>query len=309
MKTRFYNTLVAVSQRTGLWFFVLVSGFIATGYFLTARERVAASVRFYRALYPDRKRWYAHWRTWRQFQQFTTVFMDRIQLASPEGIRYSFEGWDHLARVLDQGKGAVLLMSHIGNWEMAAHLLGRQRPDMRLLLYMGIKEKDAIERLQKDALLNGGIRVVAVDRDAGSPFDLVEGMRFIRGGGVVSMSGDMVWHSAQRTVSVNVLGHEAQLPEVPYMFALLTGAPVFAFFANRRGAGRYHFSIAPPMHISAENRSMRSAAITRAAQTYADLMVAAVRRSPSEWFHFYPFLGRRSARRRGAASCKSAFTK
>lgn len=295
MEAWFYRVLAAVSRRTGLWFFALVSGGIAAGYLAVSRHRRAVGERFYRALFPGKHRWHALWCTWRQFRQFTTVFMDRMLLSEPGRITYTFTGWSHLTELLDRGQGAILLMSHIGNWEVAAQLLGRQRADLRLMLYMGSKEKEAIERLQKQDLVDGGIRVVAVDRDAASPFDLVTGMQFIRAGGVVSMTGDMIWHTRQPSVPVRFLGHEARLPDVPYRFALLTGAPLVVFFSHRTGPGRYHFSFSPPIRVFADSRAARPAAITAAAQTYADLMSDAVRRAPFEWFHFQSFLGRRVA--------------
>lgn len=297
MEALFYKALVFFSRRLGPWFFALVSGGIAAGYFLCCPDRVAVGARFYRALFPGRGRWYAYWCTWRQFLQFTTVFMDRMMLPAPEEITYTFDGWDHLSTLLDQGKGAILLMSHIGNWEVAAHLLARQRDDLRLLLYMGSKEKEAIERLQKEDLVSRGIRVIAVDRDDHSPFDLVAGVQFLRSGGVVSMTGDRVWHADQRSVAVNFLGYEALLPGVPHHFALLSEAPLIVFFASRRGRGCYHFSFSPPIHVVAAHRSARPAAIARSAQAYVDLMAAAVRRSPSEWYHFQPFLGKPAGRR------------
>lgn len=293
MEALFYKALVLLSRRLGPWFFTLVSGGIAAGYFLCCPNRVAVGMKFYRALYPHRGHWYAMRCTWRQFLQFTTVFMDRIMLPAPDEISYSFDGWEHLTDFLDRGKGAVLLMSHVGNWEVAAHLLGRQRADLRLLLYMGSRETEAIERLQKDDLADSGIRVIAVDRGDRSPFDLVTGRQFVLGGGVVSMTGDRLWHSDQRSVPVRFLGHAALLPEVPYQFALLSEAPLIAFFASRRGRGRYHFSFSAPIHVAAPDRAARADAIARAAQAYADLLAAAVRRSPSEWYHFQPFLGKR----------------
>ncbi|MFH1981186.1 MAG: lysophospholipid acyltransferase family protein [Pseudomonadota bacterium] len=293
MEALFYKALVFLSRRLGPWFFTLVSGGIAAGYFLCCPGRVAIGVRFYQTLYPHRGRWFAAGCTWRQFRQFTTVFMDRMMLPAPEEITYTFDGWEHLTRLLDQGKGAILLMSHMGNWEVAAHLLGRQRADLRLLLYMGSKETEAIERLQKVDLVDSGVRVIAVDRDGRSPFDLVTGRRFIQEGGVVSMTGDRLWHSDQRSVPVRFLGHEALLPEVPHQFALLSRAPLIAFFACRRGRGRYHFSFSPPIHVTAPDRAGRADAVARSAQAYADLLAAAVRRSPFQWYHFQPFLGKR----------------
>ena len=75
-------------------------------------------------------------------------------------------------------------------------------PELRLLLYMGIRHKEQIEGMQKESIRESGIRIVAADREGGSPFDMVESIRFLKSGGLVSMTGDMLWKEDQRAISV-----------------------------------------------------------------------------------------------------------
>jgi len=53
----------------------------------------------------------------------------------------------------------------------------------------------------------------------------LEGIKFLREGGIVSMTGDRLW-GEQSYVIVDFLGHEAKLPDTPHLFALMTGAPL-----------------------------------------------------------------------------------
>ncbi|MDY0282808.1 MAG: hypothetical protein RBR35_19930, partial [Salinivirgaceae bacterium] len=178
----------------------------------------------------------------------------------------------------------------MGNWEVGARLLRRTIPQLRLMLFMGRRTKEQIERLQKEDLTASGIRIVAADQDAGSPFALVDGIGFLKAGGFVSMAGDMVWRPDQRVVAVRFLGHTVRLPEAPFMLALVSGVPLYVSFASIRGRGQYHFSVSGPMVVAAESRTQRRPAVLRAAQAYADLLEAQVRRNPLEWYHFEPFL-------------------
>jgi predicted LPLAT superfamily acyltransferase len=162
---------------------------------------------------------------------------------------------------------------------------------MKLLLYLGRKHKEQIERAQKESLVQSGVRVIAVDKDGGSPFDIVEGINFLKAGGLVSLTGDRKWREDQRSIPVRFLGHEAFLPEAPFVFALLSGTPLFIFFANLRGRQTYHFKIMPPVYVRAQGRNERREAIRRAAQAYAECLEDTVRRHPFEWYHFEPFIG------------------
>jgi predicted LPLAT superfamily acyltransferase len=91
-------------------------------------------------------------------------------------------------------------------------------------------------------------------------------------------------------VRVSFLNHDAYIPEAPFIFALVSGAPLFAFFAFRTGKNNYHFTLSEPIEIQAEARKDRSAAIARAAQQYADLLEQALRQPPFEWYHFDRFI-------------------
>ena len=279
-----------MSKILGPWIFVLVSWGIAAGYFLFFPRRVGVSRHFYSALFPNRNRFYYLWCSWRQYQNFTYLFLDRFLARDFDNISYTSEGWKHVEATIGT-TGAVILMSHVGNWEVAAHFMKQQRPHIELLLYMGIREKEEIERIQKDDLLESGIRIIAMDQDVKPSFDIVSGVQFIKSGGLVSMAGDKLWKRDQRTVAVEFLGHEVYLPEFPYVFALLSGAPLFIFFSFRTGRRRYHFTLSQPTYMGSPTRDQRNEVVRRSAQRYADLLQEAVCRNPFEWFHFEPFLG------------------
>ena len=294
MKKLFYLFLIRLSKMLGPWIFVVISRGIAAGYFLLFPGRVAVGVGFYRALFPGRSALFYLLCTWKQYRNFTSVFLDRFFVLDYGDVSYTSEGEESLDAV--QGKtGGILLMSHMGNWEVAAHLL-KLRHDFKLLLYMGARDKEEIEGLQKEDLRTRGIRIVAVDPDEGSPFDILEGIQFLKSGGFVSLTGDMVWKKDQRAVRVKFLGHDVLLPEIPYVFALLSGAPLFVFFGFRTGPGQYHFSVSEPIAVRAPSRAQRNEVIRQSAQKYADLLEASVRQYPLEWYHFEPFLGRKTRR-------------
>ncbi len=288
MNIDFHAFLVRVSRLLGPWLFALVSRIIAVGYFLCS-PRVKESRRLYAALYPHRSKYYHLWCTFRQYQNFTTIHFDRFlgnQGSVPECIRLGGEG---LETRLNQG-GAILLMSHLGNWEMAARLLMQQRQNLRLLLYMGVKEKEGVERTQKEELQRAGVSIIGVDQGLSSPFAAVEGVRVLQSGGLVSMTGDVVWRPDQRRIAVSFLGAIAYVPEAPFIFALVSGAPIFVFFAFRIGTNRYQFTFSEPIWIKSVGRSERQQVIAEAAQHYADLLEEALRTHPFEWYHFDRFL-------------------
>ncbi len=289
MKAFFHLFLVGCSRRFGNWFFTLISGGIAFGYFLLSGKTRSICIRFYKTLFPGKGTVLYLWYTWRQFQGFTHVFMDRL-LPDDAGITYTFDGLEHLKAVLGN-TGGILLMSHMGNWEVAARLLKKDIPELDLLLYMGVRDREQIEKIQKNTVTGSGIRIIGVDEKGGSPMDIVEGIRFLKNGGVVSLTGDRIWRPEQKQVRVRFLGKPAQIPRIPYVLSLVSGAPLIIFFALRTGNRRYRFFASPPIYLDASKRQEREKEIYRAARVYADQLEKTLKAYPFQWHHFQPFLG------------------
>ncbi|PKN49653.1 MAG: lauroyl acyltransferase [Deltaproteobacteria bacterium HGW-Deltaproteobacteria-16] len=283
-----YKLLLRMTRLCGPWLLAVTARIIAAGFFLFS-GRVPESRRLYGALFPERDGLYHLWCVFKQYQNFTTIHLDRFLADRSDTASFIAHGWEKLEGVIGK-QGGILLMSHLGNWEMAARLLRQQKEDLRLLLYMGVKEKEGVERVQKEDLRRAGVTIIGVDQEGGSPFAAVEGIRFLQSGGIVSMTGDIVWRSDQRKVRVRFLGHDAYLPEAPYIFALVSGAPLFVFFAFRAGKNSYRFSLSDPIAIRPHARADRALAIGEAAQQYADLLEKMLREHPFEWYHFDRFL-------------------
>ena len=283
-----YKLLLRMTRLCGPWLLVVTARIIAAGFFLFSGN-VSESRRLYGALFPERGGLYHLWCVFRQYQNFTTIHLDRFLAERSDTTTFTAQGWEKLESVIGK-QGGILLMSHLGNWEMAARLLRQQKEDLRLLLYMGVKEKEGVERMQKEDLRRAGVTIIGVDQEGGSPFAAVEGIRFLQSGGIVSLTGDIVWRSDQRKVRVSFLGHDAYLPEAPYIFALLSGAPLFVFFAFRTGKNSYRFTLSDPIAIRPHTRADRDRAIGEAAQQYADLLEKMLREHPFEWYHFERFL-------------------
>jgi lauroyl/myristoyl acyltransferase len=155
--------------------------------------------------------------------------LDRFIQREVRNLNYTIEGRKYVVETYSQKKGGILLTSHMGNWEVAAHLLTKVRTNLKLLLYIGIRDKEEIEKIQKQSVRLDGIRVIGVDQNGGSPFDIVEGIRFLQNDGFISMAGDVVWRKEQRTIAGTFIGHRVRIPEAPFVLAQISGAPLSFF--------------------------------------------------------------------------------
>ncbi|MBI5487876.1 MAG: lysophospholipid acyltransferase family protein [Deltaproteobacteria bacterium] len=289
MRGFLYRVFVGASRWVGVWIVAAFAWVVSTGYFVFRRDRVRESLRFYGALFPDRGGAHAQRLAWRQFHAFASLFAERLRLRADEPFEVEEEGLEALGAAAREGRGAVLVMSHVGSWEIAARLLRRR--GFRMMLHMGAREREQVERAQKADLRVDGVEVVVAGAGEGSAFDGVEGLRFLRGGGFVSLPADRPRAGESRIVDVRFAGRPARLSAAPWVLALVSGAPLFHFFSMRLGRRRYRFTAAGPVRLEVASRAAREEAIRRAAQCYADELEAVVRRHPEQWYSFERFLG------------------
>lgn len=205
-----------------------------------------------------------------------------------DDITYVSKGKEYLLEAQKNKTGGIIIMSHIGNWEVASHILRSE--GFPMLLYMGIKQKEHVERIKKKNFALSGIEVIAVDENSSSPFAILDGINFIKKGGFISLTGDRVWSPHQRSVNVSFLGHTAKLPEAPYLIALTSGAPLFYFFCSQEKKNSYLFTMSKPYFVKSESREDRRTVIQQSAQHYANLLEEHLRRNPLEWYHFSSFI-------------------
>jgi len=287
MKAFLLKTLSKASLALGSWVIRFIAWWIATGYFLFRSSRRNSSVGLYQAIFPDRRAWYYLYCVWRQFHSFAETYADRFEVYSNKRMTSSAQGREKLVEAGRRGTGGIILMSHMGNYEVAARAF--QELGLRLLLIMGEKEAKQIAHDQREALMVQGVRIhVATAQDA-SPFGGLEALQFMREGGFVSIAGDLVWTDQRSLVPVRFFNREIGLPAGPHLLAFVSGAPLFTLFTFRVKRGRHEIILSGPRHVKTAVRSERNAAIQASAQDFASALETMVRQHPFQWYIFEPF--------------------
>jgi len=286
MKGLFYRLLAVLSAILGGWVVSFFTWIITTGYFILLPKRTAGNVRFYKALFPEKGWPYHLCCAWRQYHHFSTVFVDRLRFTREGRVDWSAEGREAVLAAARDKRNGIFLTTHFGNWEAAAR--GFTGLGIKLLLYMGTRQYEQVEAQVKKDLADHGVKVIAIPQGENVPFNGIEGLHFLKDEGFVAMAGDLLWGSDQRTITVTFLGRKTLLPQAPYAFALVTGAPIFVFFVIRTGRAKYRIVAHPPIYVRAESRDQRGEAMLKTAQQYVALLEKTIRQHPDHWYHFAP---------------------
>jgi predicted LPLAT superfamily acyltransferase len=287
MKAFIHHALIRASLLLGSWPIRFFAWWIATGYFLFRSSRRRSSIRLYQVVFPERSAWYHFYCTWRQFHSYAATFAERIELDRKQRVTTPVQGQENLVDVARRGSGGIILMSHLGSFEIAAHAF--RELNLRLLLLMGEKEAKQVARDQREAMKARGIHIQVAAPGEDFLFGGVEAIKFVREGGFVSVAGDLVWTEQRSRLSVSLFGHEVGLSAGPHLLALVANAPLFTMFTFRVGRGKHLIVMSPPREVKAPSRSERNAALQGSAQAYASALEEMVRQHPFQWYIFEPF--------------------
>ena len=286
MKAFIHKTLIRVSLLLGSWPIRFFACWIATGYFLFLSSRRRSSIRLYQVIFPEKSRWYYLYCTWRQFHSYATTFAERLEFDRKK-VTTTTQGRERLLEVARKGKGGIILISHLGSFEIAAGVFRQIGP--KLLLIMGEKEAKQVARDQREAMKARGIYIQVAAAGEDFLFGGVEAMKFIKEGGFVSIAGDLVWTEQRSRLPVSLFGHEVGLSPGPHLLALVSNAPLLTMFNFRVEKGKYLILMSSPREVKATSRSERSAALQASAQSYANALEEIVRQHPFQWYIFEPF--------------------
>lgn len=288
MKIWFFRLMSAIARyRVGIGVIEACTWCITTIYFLFSDRQRAISVRFYEALFPSKNHLFHLWCAWRQFHHFSTVFSDHLVAGSRE-IFCESHGIDNIQEASLPGRRGILLMSHVGNWQIAARKLSDY--GIKVALFLGSKQAQAIEARMKADLGAVGITIVSVPENEAAPLIVLEALHFLRNEGLIAMPGDRIWSQEQKSIEIEFLGHTVRLPQAPFAMAMSLKVPLFAFFIIRTGRARYRIIYPPPIVMQAASRADREQCMREAARTYLVMLEEVLRQYPDHWYCFEPFL-------------------
>jgi predicted LPLAT superfamily acyltransferase len=192
-------------------------------------------------------------------------------------------------------RGALLIVSHLGNADLSRALLGgpRQRR-LTVLTHTSYAEhyNRVLKRFQPDAATNL-LQVTEIGPDTG----ILLQERIARGEWV-AIAGDRTPVGGGGRISrVPFLGATAAFSNGPYILAHLLGCPVYLLFCLREKDGyRLHFeAFAARIELP---RAERDAALAAHAGRYAARLAYFAERAPFQWYNFFDFWAQMSGEER-----------
>ncbi len=200
----------------------------------------------------------------------------RLPAWSEQRIRDGFAGEDihRLTDAVAAGKGVVLALPHMGNWDLAGAWLTTA---------LGLPFTTVAERLKPESLYDRfvayreGLGMEVLPHTGGSAFGALA--RRLRAGGLVALVAER--DLSATGVEVDFFGEPTRMPPGPALLAQQTGAlllPVTLWYDDTPVMrGRVHPAVEVP---EGGTRPQRTAAMT---QALADVFAAGIAEHPEDW--------------------------
>lgn len=225
--------------------------------------------------------------SFRHFLQFGRSLLDK--LAAWTGAfpyqNVAFHNRDDFLKMVNQGNGALAIVSHLGNIEVCRALAEESR-HVRLNILVHTRHAENFNRVMNNLDENNHLNLIQVTEM--SPATAILLQEKLNAGEVVVIAGDRTPVNGGRHTAANFLGAPALFPEGPYILASVLRCPVYLMFCYRtqRGYEVCFEAFADRIRLS---RKQRQEDLSHWVQKYADRLADYALRFPLQWNNFYPF--------------------
>jgi len=234
----------------------------------------------------------------RHIISFALSFVEKIQSWGGKvffnDIYFQDDDMGELIRQLEEGKGAFLLFSHLGNAMLLWGLLNLGRTGVsrkiQATTILDMKVNPHFSRMFNELNPQSNLDIISADEIGSHTAVLLQ--ERIAAGGLILVTGDRTSINGKNIMS-HFFGKEAPFPYGIFYLASLMNAPVYYLFGLRRG----DLSIRPKydMHIHKSPlsfdcpRNERLKKCSLLVESFAELLEKYCKKQPFQWYNFFDF--------------------
>lgn len=275
-----YGIFIAVLKKLGVFPAYILLLFVAAYYFLFSwvssrhiwyyfRHRLGFSVQ--RSVISLYKNYY-----W-----FGQALIDRIVMMA--GIRnrftFNFDGEQYLHDMVAAGKGGLLLSAHIGNWEIAGHLLKRLNTRINIVMFDG--EHRQLKQYLENTTGQRNANIIVIKDNISHIYEIMEALN---NNELVCMHSDR-FLPGNKTLQTDFLGKPACFPQGPFSLATRLNVPVTFVFALKESLFHYHFFATRGIVY----RNEPNITSEKLLEAFVRSMTEKVKSYPAQWYNYYDF--------------------
>jgi predicted LPLAT superfamily acyltransferase len=220
--------------------------------------------------------------TFRLVLNLAKVLVDRAVtgIVGPGSIEVIFHGREELFTLKEQG-GFILLMSHVGGWQVAMSSIGNLGVPVSMLLQ---REPGDVDRhFFEHANIPCPYEIIDPAGYLGGALEIV---RVLDQGEILCLMGDRVFGSDKHFIATEFLGEKGWFPISAYTIAAATGVPVVVLFSHKSGGRSYTLEVARIIRPS-QGVKRRGRDAEACLREYVDTLERYTEQHPDQFFNFF----------------------
>lgn len=275
-----YSIFVGILKKAGVLPAYFLLRFVAAWYFLFSFSSSRIILDYFRRLGYSRLK--AFFSLYKNYYLFGQTLIDKIVVMSgiPNRFSFHFDGEENLRKMTATQKGGLLLSAHIGNWEIAGHLL--KRLDTKIHIVMFDNEHERIREYLKSVTGESNAHIIVIRNDLSHIYEITEAFK---NNELVCMHADR-FLEGNKTLATDFLGQKARFPAGPFILASKFRVPVSFVFAMKESTLHYHFFAT---EIKNYDQEEKEAGIKTMLGDFTREMEKKVKEYPEQWYNYYDF--------------------
>ena len=226
--------------------------------------------------------------TYRQMYAFAQSGLDKLLAwqGRVDASSVDFRGQDEFNALIESGRGALLIGSHLGNLEMMRALAARDR---RVTINVVVHTEHAarFNAMMESSCKGFSVNLLQV-REMGVDTAIVLKEKIEQGEWLVIVGDRTPPFDNGRVVQADFLGEPAPFAQGPIVLGSVLECPVYLFFCVKKNV-RYQVDFELFSDRIVLPRAHRTEALHHWVQRYAHRLEAHALNSPLQWFNFFDF--------------------
>jgi lauroyl/myristoyl acyltransferase len=192
--------------------------------------------------------------------------------------RFEVDGLEHIDNALEKGRGLIIALPHMGNWDAAGHWLCLNGYRMTAVAER-LRPREVFDLFFRHRRALGmGIVPLTGDRKTGEAL-----VRLLAENEIITLIADR--DLTGRGVRVEMFGRTRVLPAGPAYLSLLTGSPLSVATVYTTDGG-WHCVINPPLQVQRSGDMRRD--VTGMTKLIAEGFERFIASAPTDWHMFQP---------------------
>jgi predicted LPLAT superfamily acyltransferase len=219
---------------------------------------------------------------YKNYYRLGQTIIDKVVIMSgiDNKFTYNFDGEENLRRITALKKGGLLLSAHLGNWEIAGHLLKRLETTINVVMYDG--EHQQIKKYMEGVTGKRNIRVIVIKEDLSHIYAISEALK---NNELVCIHADR-FVEGNKTMTSNFFDEPAKFPAGPFVLAATFKVPLSFVFAFKETDTHYHLYASEMKEYSGLQKEL---VMQQVLKEFTVEMEEKAKLYPEQWFNYYNF--------------------